>query len=217
MATVDVLDLTGKKVGTQELSSELFEAKVKNSLMHQVVVAGAAAQRSGTHSTKTRADVRGGGKKPWRQKGTGRARAGSTRAPQWAGGGVAHGPHPTDHTQRLPKKMRRQALRSALSARTADGVLKVVEAFTFEEPRTKLAFEALSALGAADGKVLVVLAAPDETAQKAFRNLPNVRVTFGRSLATYEVLEADHLLITKDALELIGQGKATEPEGGEAE
>ena len=221
MATVDVLDITGKKVGSEELDAEVFEAQIKPALMHQVVVAGAAAQRAGTHSTKTRADVRGGGKKPWRQKGTGRARAGSIRAPQWTGGGVAHGPHPRDHSQRLPKKMRRAALRSALTAVAGDGKVLVVDAFAFEAPKTKLAVEALAAVGAEGGKVLVVLAAPDEQVQKAFRNLPHVRVTFGRSLATYEVLEADFLVFTREALGQAGRfggnGGAAEPEGGAAE
>jgi large subunit ribosomal protein L4 len=204
MATVDVLDLTGKKVGSEELPAEVFEAEVKPALMHQVVVAGAASQRAGTHSTKTRAEVRGGGRKPWRQKGTGRARAGSIRAPQWSGGGVAHGPTPRDHTQRINKKMRRAALRSALSAQARDGKLVVIDALELEEPRTKLAVEALTALGVADRKVLLVLPEPDAVLERAFRNLPNVLVAYGRSLATYEVLAADTILFTRAALALAG-------------
>jgi large subunit ribosomal protein L4 len=214
MATVDVLDLAGKKVGSEELAADVFEAEVKPSLMHQVVVAGAAAQRSGTHSTKTRAEVRGGGRKPWRQKGTGRARAGSIRAPQWAGGGVAHGPHPRDHAQRLPKKMRRAALRSALSSRASDGKLIVVEGFELEEPKTKRAVEILGAVGAGEGKVLVVLAGPDATTEKAFRNLQNVRITYGRSLSTFEVLAADTIVFARQALPLVGRGSDAGDEAG---
>ncbi len=217
MATVDVLDLTGKKVGSEELAPDVFEAEVKPALMHQVVVAGGAAQRSGTHSTKTRAEVRGGGRKPWRQKGTGRARAGSIRAPQWTGGGVAHGPSPRDHAQRVNKNMRKAALRSALSARARDGKLVVVEGVELEEPRTKLAVEALTALGVADGKVLLVLPAPDALVERAFRNLPNVRVTYGRSLGTYEVLAADAIVFTRAALALAGKGGGKAEEEGGAE
>ena len=202
MATIEVLDLTGKKVGSEELPAEVFGAEVKPALMHQVVVAGAASQRAGTHSTKTRAEVRGGGRKPWRQKGTGRARAGSIRAPQWSGGGVAHGPTPRDHTQRVNKKMRRAALRSALSAQARDGKLMVIDALELEEPRTKLAVEALTALGVADRKVLLVLPEPDAILERAFRNLPNVLVAYGLSLATYEVLAADTILFTRAALAL---------------
>ena len=215
MATVDVVDLTGKVVGSEELAPDVFEAEVKPALMHQVVVAGAAAQRAGTHSTKTRAEVRGGGKKPWRQKGTGRARAGSIRAPHWTGGGVAHGPAPRDHTQRLPKKMRRAALRSALSARAADGVVTVVDGLAFDEPKTKRAVEALDVLGASEGRVLLVLDAPDDVIQKAFRNLRNVRISYGRSLSTYEVLQADRIVFTRAALALAGRG--ADPEGGDAQ
>jgi large subunit ribosomal protein L4 len=206
MATVDVLDLGGKKVGTEELAADVFEAEVKPSLMHQVVVAGAAAQRAGTHATKTRAEVRGGGKKPWRQKGTGRARAGSIRAPQWTGGGVAHGPHPRDHTQRINKKMRRASLRSALSSRAGDGKLIVVEGFELEEPKTKRAVEVLGAVGAGEGKVLLVLAGPQATTEKAFRNLQNVRITYGRSLSTFEVLAADTIVFAREALPMVGRG-----------
>jgi large subunit ribosomal protein L4 len=212
MATVDVLDATGKVVGKQELAPELFEAEVKPALMHQVVVAGMAAARAGTHSTKTRGEVRGGGVKPWRQKGTGRARHGSIRSPQWTGGGVAFGPKPLDHSQRLPKKMRRAALRSALSAQAADGLVVVVDGFSFETPKTKEASAALEAIGASKGRVLLVLPAPDEVVQKAFRNLPAVRITYAGSLSTYEVLAADRIVFTRDAIGLVGAG----PRGGEA-
>ena len=131
MPTIDVLSATGKKTGTRDLSSELFEAKVSVPLMHQVVVAAQSGKRAGTHATKTRGEVRGGGKKPWRQKGTGRARQGSTRAPQWTGGGVVHGPHPRDHAMRVNKKMKKAALRSALTDSFTSGKLVVIE-----EPRS---------------------------------------------------------------------------------
>ncbi|HYU58834.1 MAG TPA: 50S ribosomal protein L4 [Actinomycetota bacterium] len=217
MATVDVLDQSGKVVGTRDLDAEVFGAEVRPALMHQVVVAALAARRAGTHATKTRGEVRGGGRKPWRQKGTGRARAGSTRAPHWTGGGVVFGPHPRDHAQRLPKKMRRAALRSALSAQAAEGRIRVVERLSFEEPKTREAAETLRALEAG-GRVLLVLAGPDQVVEKSFRNLPEVRVTYAGGLSTYEVLAADTLLFTADALALAGRnGPAAEgpaaPEG----
>src|SRR6059058_163202 len=147
MPTVDLLDRAGQVVGDRDLPSELFEAKVNVPLMHQVVVAGMASLRAGTHSTKTRAEVRGGGKKPWRQKGTGRARQGSSRSPQWTGGGVALGPKPRSYRQKTPKKMVQLALRSALSDRAREGRVAVVESWDFDEPKTRLAREALGELG----------------------------------------------------------------------
>ena len=137
MAKIDVFDAAGKKSGSRELSSDLFEAPVSVPLMHQVVVAGLAGLRAGTHSTKTRGEVSGGGKKPWRQKGTGRARQGSIRSPQWVGGGVAHGPKPRSHEMRVNKKMKRGALRSALSDALASGKLAAVDGFGFDGPKTK--------------------------------------------------------------------------------
>src|SRR5438270_5277332 len=146
MATVDIRDQSGKPAGTRELPSELFEAPVNVPLMHQVVVAGMAALRRGTHSTKTRAEVRGGGKKPWRQKGTGRARHGSIRSPIWSGGGVAHGPKPQDHSKRINKKMKKAALRGALTDAAQSGKLVVIDGIEFEEPSTSDAVELLGAL-----------------------------------------------------------------------
>jgi large subunit ribosomal protein L4 len=220
MATVEVRDPAGKVVGTRELAPEVFDAEVKPALMHQVVLAGLAALRAGTHSTKTRSDVRGGGAKPWRQKGTGRARQGSIRAPQWTGGGVAHGPHPRDHAQRLPKKMKRAALRSALSARARDGRILAVDDLAFDAPRTKAAAEVLEALGVTTGKVLLVLPEPDRTTERSFRNLQHVRVAHVRSLSTYEVLAADHLVFTAGALDRVGAEASAEDgaaeEGGES-
>lgn len=200
MATVDVLDQGGNKVGETDLDPAVFEAEINVPVMHQVVVAGAAAQRAGTHSTKTRAEVRGGGKKPWRQKGTGRARHGSIRSPLWVGGGIAHGPKPRDHSMRVNKKMKRLALRSALSDRAREGRIKVLDGLTLEEPKTASAVEILESLEV-DGRVLVVLAGPDEVVEKSFRNLPYVRVIYPGGLSTYETLSADWLIITRDALE----------------
>ncbi len=221
MASVPVLDQSGKKVGTRTLSAEVFEAPVTVPLMHQVVVAGLAKIRRGTHSTKTRGDVSGGGRKPWRQKGTGRARQGSNRAPQWAGGGVAHGPHPRDHEQRVNKKMRRGALRSALSDALSSGKLAVVQDLGFEEPKTKRASEVLGALKV-DGKVLLVLPAPSDSGavEKSFRNLRGVRVAYARSLGVYEVIAADRLVFTQAALDVVEGAPAAEATGdevGEAE
>lgn len=218
MATIDVLDVTGKKAGSRDLAPHVFEADVSVPLMHQVVVAGLAALRAGTHSTKTRGEVSGGGRKPWRQKGTGRARHGSIRSPQWAGGGVAHGPHPRDHSMRVNKKMKRGALRSALTDAARSGKLAVVDALAFDEPRTKRAAELLGALELS-GKVLVVLDRPtdDGATEKSFRNIADVRLAYAGGLGTYEVLWADRVLLTGAALDALeAAGSAAGSKGGEA-
>jgi large subunit ribosomal protein L4 len=197
MATIDVLDAAGKKTASRELPADLFEAPVNVPLMHQVVVAGLAGLRAGTHSTKTRGEVSGGGRKPWRQKGTGRARQGSIRSPQWTGGGVAHGPTPRDHAQRINKKMRRGALRSALTDAFRSGKLAVVEDLAWDEPKTKRAAAVLDALSLV-GRVLIVLPAPTEAGavERSFRNLPNVKLAYAGGLGTYDVLLADRVLLT---------------------
>ena len=202
MATIDLRDATGKRAGSRELPADLFEAKVSVPLMHQVVLAGLAGIRAGTHSTKTRGDVSGGGKKPWRQKGTGRARQGSIRSPQWVGGGVSHGPHPHGHEQRVNKKMKRGALRSALTDALQSGKLAVVNELAFTEPKTREAAALLQALEL-DGRVLLVLPEPQEMVEKSFRNLPAVRIAYAKSLGTYEVLRADRVLFTDAALRVI--------------
>jgi large subunit ribosomal protein L4 len=204
MATIDVLDTRGKKTGSRELASAVFEAPVNVPLMHQVVVAGLASLRSGTHKAKTRGDVRGGGKKPWRQKGTGRARQGSIRAPQWAGGGVAHGPVVRDHELRINKKMKRGALRSALTDAFAAGKLAVIGDLSFDEPKTKRAVEVLDALDV-EGRVLIVLARPTDTGavEKSFRNLEHVRVSYAGGLGTYDVLLADRVVLTEGAVDAL--------------
>jgi large subunit ribosomal protein L4 len=212
MATIDILDAQGKRSGSRELAAEIFEAPVSVSLMHQVVVAGLAGLRAGTHSTKTRGEVSGGGRKPWRQKGTGRARQGSIRSPQWAGGGVAHGPRPTDHSVRVNKKMRKGALRSALTDAAQSGKLAVVSEIAFDEPKTRRATELLGALELS-GKVLVVLAEPtdDGAVEKSFRNLPEVKVAYAGGLGTYDLLWADRVLLTAAALDAL-EGKGSTPE-----
>jgi large subunit ribosomal protein L4 len=210
MASIDVLDAAGKKKATRKLPAEIFEAKVSVPLMHQVVVAGLAGLRAGTHSTKTRGEVAGGGRKPWRQKGTGRARQGSIRSPQWTGGGVAHGPSPRDHSMRINKKMRRGALRSALTDALASGKLAIVEDLDWDEPKTKQAAGLLTSLELA-GRVLVVLPVPTEggAVEKSFRNMPNVKLAYANGLGTYDVLLADRVLFTVGALE--GLTRAADP------
>ena len=215
MATIDILDAQGKKSGSRDLAADVFEAPVSVPLMHQVVIAGLAGLRAGTHSTKTRGEVSGGGRKPWRQKGTGRARQGSIRSPQWVGGGVSHGPQPRDHSMRVNKKMRKGALRSALTDALASGKLAVVSEIAFDEPKTKRAAELLSALELS-GNVLVVLARPtdDGAAEKSFRNLTDVKVAYAGGLGTYDVLWADRVLLTGEALDAL-EGKGSEAQKGE--
>ncbi len=190
---------TGSK--TVELPDEIFAAKVNVPLIHQVVVAQQAAARQGTHATKTRGEVRGGGKKPYRQKGTGRARQGSLRAPQYAGGGVVHGPHPRSYVQRTPKKMKAAALRGALSDRLSHGRVLVVSGFVDGDvPRTKDAVAVLASAVAPGAKVLVVAHRDDEITWKSLRNVPGVHVLTEDQLNTYDVLASDHVVFTEQAL-----------------
>jgi len=216
MATVQVLDQDGAKVADRELPSEIFEATVSVPLMHQVVVAGMASLRRGTHSAKTRAEVRGGGKKPWRQKGTGRARQGSNRAPQWTGGGVVHGPRPRTHDMRVNKKMKRGALRSALTDALRSGKLVIIDDLRFEEPKTKRALAILGTLELS-GRILLVLPAPTEdgVVEKSFRNMPGVRIAYVRSIGVYEILAADHVLFTQLALDAL-EGRLPAPRSPQA-
>jgi large subunit ribosomal protein L4 len=210
MATVDIVDAAGTKTGSRDLAPEIFEAPVNVPLMHQVVVAGMAGLRAGTHKTKTRGEVRGGGKKPWRQKGTGRARQGSIRAPQWTGGGIVHGPVVRDHDVRVNKKMKRGALRAALSDALATGKLVVIDELVFDQPKTKQAAQTIGALELT-GRVLVVLPEPTDgfAVEKSFRNMPMVRVAYARGLGTYDVLLADRVLFTDAALDALeGKGDA---------
>lgn len=196
---VDVLNPTGKKAGTVELDETYFGIEPNVAVMSQVVTAQLAARRAGTQSTKTRSEARGGGAKPWAQKGTGRARAGSSRSPIWRGGGVALGPKPRSYAQRTPKKMVRLALRSALSDRAAEGKVLVVDAWGWDAPKTKDAKAALAALGAT-GRILVVLTDGDGVAARSFRNLPEVQVINSRELNAYDVLVNDYVIFTQDNL-----------------
>ena len=199
--TLDVLDLQGKKAASVELPAEIFDVPTNIPLMHQVVVAQLAAARQGTHATKTRGMVSGGGKKPFRQKGTGNARQGSIRAPHFTGGGIVHGPQPRDYDQRTPKKMKQGALRSALSDRARNGRIHVVTALIEgETPKTKIALAALRAI-VEDRQALVVLERNDEITALSLRNVPEVPVLWVDQLNTYDVLDADDIVFTQAALE----------------
>ena len=200
-AKVKVTDMGGKGAGDVELDEAIFGIQPHLPVMHQVVTAQLAARRSGTQSTKTRAEVRGGGAKPWKQKGTGRGRQGSTRAPHWTGGGVALGPKPRSYEQKTPKKMVRLALRSALSDRAASGAVLVIDAWSFDTPSTKQAVAALDALGCREGRTLLVLGEGDEVAWKSFRNLgASVHPILARELNAYDVLVADRIVFTRETL-----------------
>jgi large subunit ribosomal protein L4 len=199
MSSIDVRTAAGEAAGTAELDDAIFGIQPNVPVMHQVVTAQLAAARAGTQSTKTRAEVSGGGAKPWRQKGTGRARQGSTRAPHWSGGGVALGPKPRSYKQKTPKKMVQLALRSALSDRAADNRVVVVDSWAFDAPKTRDAAAALKALGV-DGKVLVVVGYDDIVPAKSFRNLPDVHVILDTELNAYDVLCSDWVVFTKDTL-----------------
>ena len=202
----------GKVDGSIELPAELLDAPANIALMHQVVTAQRAAARQGTHSTKTRGEVSGGGRKPWRQKGTGRARQGSTRAPQWTGGGIVHGPKPRDYSQRTPKKMIAAALRGALSDRARNGrVHAITELVEGQTPSTKSAKAFLGTL--TDRKqVLVVIGRSDETGAKSARNLPGVHILTADQLNTYDVLRADDVVFSVEARNAYIAANTTTPE-----
>ena len=198
---VDVIDIKGKKAGSVVLPGSIFDVPTNIPLMHQVVVAQLAAARQGTHATKTRGQVSGGGKKPFRQKGTGNARQGSIRAPQFTGGGIVHGPQPRDYDQRTPKKMKQGALRSALSDRArADRIHVVTALFEGDKPSTKAALAALRAI-VEDRQALVVLERGNELTALSLRNVPEVHVLWADQLNTYDVLDADDIVFTQAALE----------------
>ena len=216
-ASVDIRNASGDSVGTVTLDEQIFGITPNVAVMHQVVTAQLAGIRAGDHSTLTRAEVRGGGKKPWRQKGSGRARQGSTRAPHWRGGGVAMGPRPRSYAQRTPKKMVALALRSALSDRAADGKVVVVDGWDFAAPKTKDSKAALGALGLT-GRVLIVLDRNQEAAAKSFRNLPKVHLILPSELNAYDVLCSDWVIFTRDNLPTgAGGGSPTsDADAGEA-
>jgi large subunit ribosomal protein L4 len=213
----------GTPAGDMKLDAEVFGIEPNLDVLHQVVTAQLAAARAGTASTKTRGEVRGGGRKPWRQKGTGRARHGSIRSPQWAGGGVAHGPKPRDYSQRTPKKMKRLALRSALSARASEQAIKIVEDLDWSSPKTKQATRLLSAMDTA-GKTVLVVSQLDSVAGKSFRNLFDVRVVEPGHLTPYDVLWSDNVIFTVHTVGAVGRSSTYEvsdtdfvrDEGGES-
>jgi large subunit ribosomal protein L4 len=199
MPSTPLYDRTGKTVGNVELSDELFAAPVNSAVLHQVVTAQLAARRIGTHDTRTRGEIRGGGRKPYRQKGTGRARQGTVTAPHYRGGGTVFGPHPRSYEQRLPRKMKRLALRGALTAKLGDEQLKVIDSFGLDEIKTKDLVGVLGALDA-NGRVLVVAPGRDQNLELSARNLPTVEVILADSLNVVDLLNADLVLIEQSAL-----------------
>jgi len=204
---VDVLNMQGEKVATTELPAAIFEAPVLEDLMHQALVRQLANARLGTRKTKTRGEVRGGGKKPWRQKGTGRARQGSTRAPHWRGGGTVHTPLPRDFSVRMPRKMRRAALRSALSVKAAQSEIVVLDALTMPAPKTKDMAATLNRL-VGEATALIVLAGPDEAVEKSVRNMPSAKTLRAAYLNIRDLLGYDRVLLPMVALEALGTALA---------
>ncbi len=199
MPQTTLYDRTGASIGSVELSDQLFDAPVNAAVLHQVVIAQLAGRHLGTHDTKTRGEVRGGGRKPYRQKGTGRARQGHRTAPHFRGGGAVFGPHPRSYAQRLPRKMKQLALRGALTAKFGDDAIKVIDAFAIEAIRTKDLVGVLSAIGAT-GRVLLVAPGRDEKLHLSSRNLPTVEVILADSLNVVDLLNADTVLIEQPAL-----------------
>jgi large subunit ribosomal protein L4 len=204
MATVEIKDTKGKKVGTAKLADVIFGIKPNTHAVHLVVRSQMAARRSGTHDTKTRGQVRGGGAKPWKQKGTGRARAGSSRSPIWTGGGTVFGPHPRSYAFKVPNKVVKLAMRSVLSAKTAEGVLHVIDGFGLTEPSTKSAAAIIKSMGIA-GRITVVVANDDDVAIRSLRNIEKVRVITASESNTYDLVDNAALVFTEPALEwLVG-------------
>jgi len=199
---VEILDTKKKKVGEVELNPSVFEAEIKTHLVHDVVLSQMAKRRAGTHKTKIRDEVSGGGAKPWKQKGTGRARAGSIRSPLFRGGGIVFGPRPRDYGYTIPKKARDGALKSALSARLKDGAIVVVDKVELDEPKTKKASAVIGALGLG-GKTLILLDGKDGNVERGFRNLPDVKLLQVSAINVYDLVNVDHVVITKGALSKI--------------
>lgn len=203
MASIDVINQKGEKVDTVELADEIFNSEIKEHLVHEVVVWQLAKRRQGNASTKTRSDVRGGGKKPWRQKGTGRARAGTNRSPIWEGGGTIFGPHPRSYAFSLPKKVRKAALRSVLSAKLKDNLLTVVDKIELEAPKTRLFAQVCKDLGIDESKALFVTAHKDEALVRSSRNLYSYLTLPCEGLNVYDILRFERLVLLKDAVPLI--------------
>ncbi|MFI0460671.1 MAG: 50S ribosomal protein L4 [Ilumatobacteraceae bacterium] len=206
MASIAVKNSSGKTAGNVDVADELFAVEPNVPVMHQVVTAQLAGRRAGTQSTKTRAEVSGTGKKPFNQKGTGGARQGSTRAPHFKGGGIAHGPKPRSYTQRTPRKMIRLALASALSDRNSSGHVVVIDSWGLTTPSTKDALKALTALGV-EGRVMVVVSPSEEIAIKSFRNVPEVQLTLVAELNAYDILCNDWIVFSKDSLPIAKEAK----------
>ncbi len=204
MATASTIDQAGTVTGTQELDAEVFEGTVSVPVMHQALLRQLANARQGTHSTKNRAEVRGGGRKPYKQKGTGRARQGSIRSPQYAGGGIVFGPQPRGYTQEMPRKMRRLALRSALTVKAEAGEIFVLEGFELEKPSTKAVVTMLDGIEAG-ARVLLVLGSHNESLERSARNLAHVRVLLASNLNVRDLLSGDTVVMTRDALEHVGE------------
>ena len=200
MPKVAVYDMTGAQTGELELNDSVFGVEVNEVVMHQAIVMQLASQRQGTASTKTRGFVRGGGRKPWKQKGTGRARSGSIRSPLWVGGGTVFGPQPRSYKFRMPRKVRRLAIKSALTAKVAAGELQVLENITFTEPKTKNAVTMLGSLQAQDKKALIITAALDENVEKSARNIPGVKSITSLGLNVFDLLHHEKIFITKEAV-----------------
>ena len=208
MSAVDILTPAGQKSGSVELPAEIFDVQVNVPLIHQVVVAQLAAARQGTASTKDRGEVRGSGRKPFKQKGTGRARQGSIRAPQYRGGGVVHGPEPRSYEQRTPKKMKAAALRSALSDRAREGRIHVLsELVSGDKPSTKSAIKALAGIGV-QGKVLVIIDRTDDNSALSMRNVPSIHLLYVDQINTYDVIVSDQVVFTSAALDAFLAGPA---------
>ena len=199
---VPVYNVQGEQVSEAELRDDIFGVAVNKALMHQALVRQLANARLGTHKTKTRGEVRGGGRKPWRQKGTGRARQGTIRAPQWRGGGAVFGPTPRSYKQRMPRKMRRQALRSALTVKASDAQVMVLDAFDMSEPKTKEVLGILQNLGV-DSSALILLPQRDEVILRSVRNLPKVRTLVAQYLNVRDLLKYDYILMPLASLEVI--------------
>jgi large subunit ribosomal protein L4 len=201
MLTLDLFNKEAQKVGDIQLNENIFGVEINTDAMHQVVVAQLANKRQGTQSAKTRAEVRGGGIKPWRQKGTGRARQGSIRAPQWIHGGIVFAPKPRDYRMSVPKSMRRVAFKSALSCKVAENEMIVIDSLDFESPKTKAMLEVLSAFGAK--KTLIVVETSNENIYKSARNIPGVQVSPVNNLNVYDILKYEKFIVTKDAVSKI--------------
>ena len=207
MASVKVLDAKGKETGAMNLKPEVFGVEVRTPLLHQAVVRELADRRAGTHDTKGRSEVSGGGKKPWKQKGTGRARQGSIRAPQWKGGGKPFGPTPRSYDKAMPREMRREALRAAVAAKIADGGLRVVESLR-SDGKTKSLVASLAALGAADAPTLLVTASMPDTLARAARNVPWLTVETPTHVSVYQLLHATHIVFERAGLTALEEALA---------